>query len=83
MTTIIEEPYFMIKRQEPGEPPLQGNDRFEGYCKDLADIIAKTANVKFEIEPVKDGKYGSPDPSVPGKDSCSGYSDQSVFLLVP
>ena len=78
MTTIIEEPYFMIKRQEPGEPPLQGNDRFEGYCKDLADIIAKTANVKFEIEPVKDGKYGSPDPSVPGELSYSGSSDRSA-----
>lgn len=67
MTTIIEEPYIMVKQNVHGEPPLKGNDRFEGYCKDLADLISKAANVHFEIHPVKDGKYGSPDPTAPGE----------------
>eukprot|EP00094_Tigriopus_californicus_P004677 TCALIF_04499-PA protein Name:"Similar to GluRIA Glutamate receptor 1 (Drosophila melanogaster)" AED:0.23 eAED:0.23 QI:77/0.88/0.9/1/1/0.9/10/441/909 len=66
MTTIIEEPYIMVKQNVHGEPLLTGNDRFEGYCKDLADLISKAANVHFEIHPVKDGKYGSPDPTAPG-----------------
>ncbi len=36
------------------------------HSKDLADLIAKKTGVNFEIRPVKDGKYGSPDPDSPG-----------------
>lgn len=46
---------------------LKGNDRFEGFCKDLADLIASEANITFEIKPVKDGKYGSSCSDCPGK----------------
>jgi hypothetical protein len=40
----------MLRKPEPGEN-LTGNDRFEGYCKDLADLIAKTLglNCKYPI----------------------------------
>lgn len=62
----MEAPYMMMKSQDPNGPELRGNDRFEGYCKDLADLIAKVANVNFEIRPVKDGKYGSPDNNADG-----------------
>ena len=55
-----------LARQDPNEPPLQGNDRFEGYCKDLAIAIGKEAGISFKIVPVKDGKYGSPDPTAEG-----------------
>ena len=34
----------MLKKSEPGEN-LFGNDRYEGYCKDLADIITKKLNI--------------------------------------
>lgn len=44
MTTIIEEPYIMMRTPEPGET-LEGNDRFEGYCKDLADLISKKLGI--------------------------------------
>lgn len=44
VTTIIEEPYIMMKTAEPGET-LEGNDRFEGYCKDLADLLAKKLGI--------------------------------------
>lgn len=44
VTTIIEEPYIMLKKPEPGET-LEGNDRYEGYCKDLADLIAKNLGI--------------------------------------
>ena len=66
MTTVMDKPYMMLARQNPDEPPLQGNDRFEGYCKDLAAVISKETNINFVIRPVKDGKYGSPDETQPG-----------------
>lgn len=47
VTTIIEEPYVMLKHPEPGET-LEGNDRFEGYCKDLADLVAKELGIVCE-----------------------------------
>lgn len=42
-----EEPYIMLKKAEPGET-LAGNDRFEGYCKDLADMIAQKLGIQCE-----------------------------------
>ena len=65
MTTILEEPYMMLRKTKPGEI-LHGNDRYEGYCKDLTDAITKLTGIKFLIQPVKDGKYGSPDGTVNG-----------------
>ncbi|XP_034938822.1 glutamate receptor 1-like isoform X2 [Chelonus insularis] len=65
VTTIVEEPYIMLKKQEPGKV-LVGNDRFEGYCKDLADLIAEQLGIKYELKIVSDGKYGSENPDVPG-----------------
>lgn len=44
-----EEPYIMIRKEEPGEL-LMGNDRFEGYCKDLADLIAKRLNINCKYK---------------------------------
>jgi ionotropic glutamate receptor len=35
----------MLRTPEPGEN-LTGNDRFEGYCKDLADLIAKKLDLR-------------------------------------
>ena len=65
MTTILEEPYMMLRKPIRGEK-LYGNDQYEGYCKDLADAITKHTGIKFLIKPVADGKYGSPDPHNPG-----------------
>lgn len=44
VTTSLEEPYIMLRKAESGEV-LEGNDRFEGYCKDLADLIAKELGI--------------------------------------
>lgn len=44
VTTIIEEPYIMLKEPEAGAV-LEGNERFEGYCKDLADIISERLGI--------------------------------------
>ena len=65
MTTILEEPYMMLRKTKPGEV-LRGNERYEGYCKDLTEAITKLTGIKFKIKPVSDGKYGSPDSRTPG-----------------
>ncbi|KAL9901601.1 glutamate receptor 1 isoform X2 [Glossina fuscipes] len=65
VTTLLEEPYIMLKRPVVGET-LDSNDRFEGYCKDLADLLAKKLGINFEMRLVKDGTYGSENPNVRG-----------------
>lgn len=39
VTTILEEPFLMLRKGKPGKV-LEGNELYEGYCKDLADLIA-------------------------------------------
>ncbi|XP_066590291.1 glutamate receptor 1-like isoform X2 [Prorops nasuta] len=65
VSTILEEPYIMKKKSENGEL-LVGNDAYEGYCKDLADLIAKKLGINYELRIVKDGKYGTENPEVAG-----------------
>ncbi|XP_065162532.1 glutamate receptor 1-like [Atheta coriaria] len=65
VTTIVEEPYIMLRTPEAGEI-LNGNDRFEGYCKDLAELIAKKLGINYQIRVVKDGQYGSENAEVKG-----------------
>ncbi|XP_023289712.1 glutamate receptor 1 [Orussus abietinus] len=65
VTTIVEEPYIMMRKPDVGET-LTGNDRFEGYCKDLAELIAKKLGINYELRIVRDGKYGTENPDVPG-----------------
>ncbi|CAL8101103.1 unnamed protein product [Orchesella dallaii] len=60
VTTILEEPYIMKKVPENGEI-LTGNDKFVGFCKDLADRIAEKLGIQYEIRVVKDHKYGNED----------------------
>ncbi len=40
-----EEPYLSLKKAEKGEN-LTGNDRYEGFCKEMADKIAQSMNIK-------------------------------------
>lgn len=55
VTSILAEPYLMLKTDEEN---LVGNNRFEGYCKDLCDLIAARLNISYELNLVKDSKYG-------------------------
>lgn len=41
---------------------LEGNDKYEGYCVDLASEIAKHVGIKYRLSIVMDGKYGARDP---------------------
>lgn len=44
ITTILEEPYIMLRKGKPGLI-LEGNDLYEGYCKDLAELIARKLGI--------------------------------------
>ena len=43
----------MIRDRKPGEPEPEGNDRYEGYCKDFADMISREKGINFEIRWVR------------------------------
>ena len=47
-----------MKPPEDGSP-LIGNELYEGYCVDLAKLVAKIVGYEYSIRPVLDGKYGS------------------------
>lgn len=38
-----------------------GNDKYEGYCAELASEIAKHVGFAYRLELVSDGKYGARD----------------------
>ncbi|PNI63332.1 GRIA2 isoform 12 [Pan troglodytes] len=53
-----ESPYVMMKKNHE---MLEGNERYEGYCVDLAAEIAKHCGFKYKLTIVGDGKYGARD----------------------
>uniref|UniRef100_A0A8C8FVW3 Glutamate receptor n=1 Tax=Oncorhynchus tshawytscha TaxID=74940 RepID=A0A8C8FVW3_ONCTS len=60
LTSIYSEaPYVMYKKHQMN---LEGNDRYEGYCVDLAAEIAKHVGIRYKLSVVADGKYGARDP---------------------
>ncbi|KAL7979486.1 hypothetical protein Chor_004644 [Crotalus horridus] len=59
VTTILEAPYVM-RKQSPDQK--EGNEKYEGYCVDLAYEIAKHVGIKYVLSIVPDGKYGAKDP---------------------
>ncbi|GIY84127.1 glutamate receptor 1, partial [Caerostris extrusa] len=44
---------------------IRGNDVFEGYCKDLADLIAENLKINYVLRLVNDSAYGGQDPNSP------------------
>ncbi|XP_005161396.1 glutamate receptor 1b isoform X1 [Danio rerio] len=58
VTTILEAPYVMLKKNHE---QLVGNDKYEGYCVELAAEIAKHVGYSYRLELVGDGKYGARD----------------------
>nr|XP_056723251.1 glutamate receptor 1 isoform X2 [Euleptes europaea] len=59
VATILEAPYVMQKKSYE---QLEGNDRYEGYCVELAAEIAKHVGYQYRLQIVSDGKYGARDP---------------------
>lgn len=61
---VQEEPYLMMKPEEKGVIN-EGNNRYEGYSKDLADLISNHLSISVELRLVKDNKYGGQDTGSP------------------
>ncbi|XP_074651562.1 glutamate receptor 2-like [Tubulanus polymorphus] len=63
VTSLIEEPFLMerplVKNSDGENITLKGNDRYEGYCKDLLDELSKLLNFDYEIRLVEDKSYGT------------------------
>lgn len=53
-----EAPYMMLKKNHE---QLKGNEKYEGYCAELAAEIAKHVGFTYSLELVTDGKYGARD----------------------
>lgn len=60
VTTLVQAPYTMLKENHA---ELEGNDKYEGYCIDLLEEIAKLPdiNIKYKIREVADKAHGRRD----------------------
>lgn len=57
VTTILEEPYIMKNSELNGKKFVEEKDKYIGYCKDLADILAERLGIKCEFYQFHIGKY--------------------------
>ncbi|KAJ0183994.1 hypothetical protein K1T71_000417 [Dendrolimus kikuchii] len=64
VSTIEEPPYIM--RQNPEAQKSPTNDPYQGFCADLAKMLSDKLEIKYEIQLVKDGKYGNENPKIVG-----------------
>ncbi|XP_043207599.1 glutamate receptor ionotropic, kainate 2-like, partial [Amphibalanus amphitrite] len=58
VTTILERPFVMVKSGSN----LTGNARFEGFCVDLLERVAKATGFQYQIELAPEGNFGTRDP---------------------
>ncbi|XP_075047136.1 glutamate receptor ionotropic, kainate 4 isoform X4 [Mixophyes fleayi] len=58
ITTILENPYLMLKSNHQ---ELEGNDRYEGFCVDMLKELSKILHFNYKIRLVADGLYGVPE----------------------
>jgi len=49
----------MMKKTKQNGEELTGNDRYEGYCADLAFKLAELCQFSYELKLVDDGKFGA------------------------
>ncbi|XP_046373503.1 glutamate receptor-like [Haliotis rufescens] len=58
ITTILLPPFLTKKKAPDNGKPLLGNNRYEGFCRDLADEISEKLEFDYEIREVRDGQFG-------------------------
>ncbi|CAL4124706.1 unnamed protein product, partial [Meganyctiphanes norvegica] len=56
VTTNLEMPYVIEKKDKSGN--LTGNDRYEGFCVDMLEHIAKIVGFQYKIQPNPSKTYG-------------------------
>jgi len=65
MFAIQSAPYLSVRKKKHDEDEkYEGNERYEGYCADLAEAIAGKMRengfeFKYKLQLVKDGAYGA------------------------
>ena len=52
----------MYRKPTDDGSPHDKNHRYEGYCADLAELIANFCGFNYELRVVADGKYGEKQP---------------------
>ncbi|KAF0301154.1 Glutamate receptor 1 [Amphibalanus amphitrite] len=62
----VKEPPFIMQLKGEDAINKTGNDLLVGYCKDLADLLAKEIGFTYEMRLVKDKRYGAVNTSVEG-----------------
>ena len=60
MTSQRGEPFLSLKSDHAR---LSGNEKYEGYLVDLANLLADKLGFTFTLQMVGDGKYGQSDPT--------------------
>ncbi|CAH2034712.1 unnamed protein product, partial [Iphiclides podalirius] len=70
VTTLIQEPYMMQKLNDYSRK----EDQFQGFCKELFDLIAKRLRIKYEIRLVKEKTTGTSS----SNDAWSGLINELV-----
>ncbi|KAL4229778.1 Glutamate receptor 2 [Mactra antiquata] len=60
VTTIDNQPFVSYREFDNGKP-LVGNDRFEGFCIDMMEIVGEIANFSYTLRLVEDNvsPYGA------------------------
>ena len=72
----------MLKKVAPGEPELTGNARFEGYCVDLLEKLAKNiTGFEYDIFVSFENRYGARQPDG-SWDGMIGYLLNEVRTLL-
>ncbi|XP_067664030.1 glutamate receptor-like isoform X1 [Haliotis asinina] len=59
VVTIKDPPYLMIKSGPEQGIPMITIERFEGFCVDLAEMVARNLGYDYFLRLVKDENYGS------------------------
>ncbi|CAI5445016.1 unnamed protein product [Caenorhabditis angaria] len=60
VVTVLVKPFVMLKRRNPKDPELKGNDRFEGYCIDLLNLLANNiTGFHYDVFISEGNKYGA------------------------
>lgn len=55
-TTIVEEPFVMVKKLKFGEH-RRDHEEYEGYCKDLAELLAKRLGINRKYTHTRSVKF--------------------------
>ncbi|KAG9346777.1 hypothetical protein JZ751_007095, partial [Albula glossodonta] len=61
-TYTLQNKTYIVTTILKNHDQLVGNDKYEGYCVELAAEIAKHVGYNYKLEIVSDGKYGARDP---------------------